>query len=200
MVPTTMNVIACPVPGGPEALQWVQRPMPEPTSDEVLIKVAAAGVNRADVLQRQGNYPPPEGASPDIPGMEIAGEIVTIGDQVTRWKVGDKVCALLAGGGYAEYATAPAGQCLPVPKKFTFAEAAALPEAIITVWANLFEAGALGSAQTALVHGGSSGIGTIAISMIKAFGAKVFVTAGSEEKCAACRKLGADFCHQLQNR
>jgi NADPH:quinone reductase len=188
-----MYAITFTTPGGPEVLQWAERPTPEPAADEVLVKIAAAGINRADVLQRQGNYPPPEGASPDIPGMEIAGEITAVGEHVKRWQKGDKVCALIAGGGYAEYAVVPEGQCLPVPKKFSLVEAAALPEGVITVWANLFEAGGLGPAQTALVHGGSSGIGTIAISMVKAYGAKIFVTAGSDEKCAACRKLGADF-------
>lgn len=193
MPPKTNHVIAISAPGGAEVLQWVERPMPEPGEDEVLVKIAAAGVNRADVLQRQGNYPPPEGAPQDIPGMEIAGEIAGVGKNVQRWKAGDKVCALLSGGGYAEYATVPEGQCLPVPKKLSMIEAASLPEGVITVWANLFEAGLLGPAQTALIHGGSSGIGTIAIAMAKTYGAKVFATAGSEEKCDACRKLGADL-------
>jgi len=191
-LPTINHVIECRSPGGPEVMQWAERPMPKAGAGEVLIKVAAAGVNRADILQRQGNYPPPEGAG-DILGMEVAGEIAAVGAKANRWKVGDKICALLAGGGYAEYATVPEGQCLPVPGNISFIEAAALPEAVVTVWANLFEAGGLQAGQTALVHGGSSGIGTVAIQMAKAAGAKIFVTAGSAEKCEACRKLGADL-------
>jgi putative PIG3 family NAD(P)H quinone oxidoreductase len=187
-----MRYIECHGSGGPEVLQWAERATPEPSADEVLIKVAAAGLNRADLLQRQGNYPAPTDAG-DILGMEVAGEVVAVGEHVKRWKAGDKVCALISGGGYAEYAVAPEGQCLPVPKKFSLVEAAALPEAVITVWANLFQLGALGPAHIALVHGGASGIGSTAIAMVKAFGAKIFVTAGSEEKCAACRKLGADL-------
>jgi NADPH:quinone reductase len=187
-----MHVIEIRTPGGPEVLQWAARPMLQPALDEVLIKVTAAGVNRADVLQRQGKYPPPPDAG-DILGMEVAGEIVAIGANVKRWKTGDKICALLSGGGYAEYAAAPEGQCLSVPKNISLTEAAALPECVITVWANLFEAGGLQPGQTALVHGGASGIGTTAIQMAKTFGAKIFVTAGNDEKCQACLKLGADL-------
>jgi putative PIG3 family NAD(P)H quinone oxidoreductase len=191
-LPKTMQVIECHGAGGPEVMRWAERSMPQPATNEVLIKIAAAGINRADILQRQGKYPPPVGAG-NILGMEVAGKIVIVGAQVKRWKAGDKVCALLSAGGYAEYVTAPADQCLPVPRKFSLTEAAALPEAVVTVWANLFEAGGLQSRQTALVHGGSSGIGTMAIQMAKAFGAKIFVTAGSDEKCAACVKLGAEL-------
>lgn len=192
-----MHVIECRSAGGPDVLQWAERLLPKPAVGEVLIKVAAAGVNRADILQRQGNYPPPEGAG-DILGMEVAGEIAALGTNVKRWKVGDKVCALLAGGGYAEFVTTPEDHCLPVPSGFTLTEASALPEAIVTVWANLFEAGGLQAGQTALVHGGSSGIGTIAIQMAKACGAKIIITAGSDEKCAACKKLGADLAINYQ--
>jgi putative PIG3 family NAD(P)H quinone oxidoreductase len=192
MLPKTNHVIEIRTPGSPEVLQWAERPMPQPAADEVLIKVVAAGLNRADILQRQGNYPPPEGAG-DILGMEVAGEIAAIGAKVKRWTSGDKIGALISGGGYAEYAVAPEEQCLPVPKNISFVEAAALPEAVITVWANLFEAGNLRADQTALVHGGSSGIGTTAIQMAKSIGAKIFVTARNEEKCAACMKLGADL-------
>ncbi len=187
-----MHAIQISRPGGPEVLQWVERPTPQPQSGDVLIKVAVAGLNRADILQRQGNYPPPEGAS-DILGMEVAGEVAAIGANVKRWKVGDKICALLSGGGYAEYVAAPEGHCLPVPKNLSLTEAAALPEAVVTVWANIFEAGGLQPGQIVLAHGGSSGIGTTAIQMVKAFGVKIFVTAGTDEKCAACLKLGADL-------
>jgi putative PIG3 family NAD(P)H quinone oxidoreductase len=187
-----MHFIECRGAGGPDVLRWSERPTPQPKAGDVLIKVAAAGINRADILQRQGNYPPPEGAG-DILGMEVSGEIVALGSGVKRWKVGDKICALLAGGGYAEYAAASETQCLPAPKNLSLAEAAALPECVVTVWANLFEAGNLQPGQTALVHGGSSGIGTTAIQMAKAFGARIFITAGSDEKCDACKKLGADL-------
>jgi putative PIG3 family NAD(P)H quinone oxidoreductase len=187
-----MHFISISRPGGPEVLRWAERPTPKPEPDEVLIKVAAAGVNRADILQRQGKYPPPEGAG-DILGLEVAGEVASAGENVKRWQAGDKICALLAGGGYAEYATAPEGQCLPAPAHLSLIESAALPECIITVWANLFEAGGLRAGATALVHGGASGIGTFAIQMAKAAGASIFVTAGSEEKCEACRRLGADL-------
>ena len=188
----SMHVIECRGAGAADVLQGAERLMPQPSADEVLIKVAAAGVNRADILQRQGKYPPPPDAG-DILGMEVAGEIVAVGERVKRWKEGDRICAILAGGGYAEYAVAPAGQCLPMPKGLSFVEAAALPECVITVWANLFETGRLHPGETVLVHGGVSGIGTTAIQMVKNFGAKIFVTAGKEEKCAACRKLGADL-------
>jgi putative PIG3 family NAD(P)H quinone oxidoreductase len=178
-------------PGGPEVLVRVTRPTPSPADGEVLIKVAAAGVNRPDVMQRQGSYPPPPGAS-DIPGLEVAGTIVALGSGVARWKVGDDVCALLAGGGYAEYTAAPEPQCLPVPHGLDFVAAAALPETCFTVWTNVFERGRLAAGETILVHGGSSGIGTTAIQMATAFGARVLVTAGSKEKCAACERLGAE--------
>jgi NADPH2:quinone reductase len=157
----------------------------------VLVKVAAAGVNRPDVLQRMGHYPPPKGAS-DIPGLELAGEVVALGAGVTRWKVGDKLTALVTGGGYAEYCVVPEPQALPVPAGFSMAEAAAMPETFFTVWHNVFERGALKSGESILIHGGSSGIGTVAIMLAKAFGARVFATAGSGDKCDACKKLGAD--------
>ena len=174
--------------GGPEVLKIARRPRPVPGEGGVLVRVAAAGINRPDLLQRQGKYPPPAGAS-DIPGLEVAGEIVDSRDP--RWTPGDKVCALLSGGGYAEYAVAPAGQCLPVPDGLSLVEAAALPETVFTVWANVFQLGRLTEGETLLVHGGSSGIGTMAIQLARSFGADVIVTAGSDEKCAACLRLGA---------
>lgn len=172
--------------------------MPLPTGSEVLIKVYAAGVNRPDVFQRKGNYPPPPGAPQDIPGLEVAGIIEQIGPEVTQWKPGDRVCALLAGGGYAEYALAQAAHCLPVPASFgrggdRFTEAASLPETVFTVWHNVFQRGRLQAGERFLVHGGTSGIGITAIQLAKAFGAEVFTTAGSDEKCAACNALGADI-------
>lgn len=172
-------------------MQWTETATPQPTGDEVLIKIAAAGINRADTLQRQGKYPPPDGAS-HIMGLEVSGAVVEVGNRASRWKIGDKVCALLSGGGYAEYVNAPEGQCLPIPHNLSWGEAATLPETLVTVWANIFESGSLQQGETVLVHGGSSGIGTTAIQMIKLFGAKVFVTVGNEEKAEACRKLGAD--------
>jgi putative PIG3 family NAD(P)H quinone oxidoreductase len=177
-------------PGGPEVLVPARRPRPSPGPGEVLIAVEAAGVNRPDVLQRQGHYPPPPGAS-DIPGLEVAGVVVALGEGVGEWAVGDRVCALLAGGGYAEYAAAPAPQCLPIPRGLTPVEAAALPETFFTVWTNVFERGRLRAGETLLVHGGSSGIGTAAIALAHAFGARVLATAGSAAKCAACEALGA---------
>ena len=186
-----MTVIAIRAPGGPEVLVPEQRPVPQPGEGEVLVKVAAAGVNRPDVMQRKGYYPPPKGAT-DIPGLEIAGEVVALGAGVTRWKIGDKVMALVVGGGYAEYCVVPESQALPVPTGFSMVEAAAMPETFFTVWHNMFERGGLKAGETLLVHGGSSGIGTAAIMLAKAFGARVFTTAGSAEKCEACRKLGAD--------
>lgn len=174
----------------PGALAPCQRPVPQAKSGEVLIRVHAAGVNRPDLLQRIGKYPPPPGIT-DIPGLEVAGEIVESGDP--RWQAGDKICALLSGGGYAGYAIAPAGQCLPVPGNLSMEEAAALPETVFTVWNNVFVRGALKPGETLLVHGGSSGIGTTAIQLAKAFGASVAVTAGTDEKCALCRTLGADI-------
>jgi putative PIG3 family NAD(P)H quinone oxidoreductase len=176
--------------GPPEVLKIAVRPRPAAGEDEVLIRVRAAGVNRPDVLQRQGGYPPPPGAS-DIPGLEVAGEIVELGAKVEAWKVGDPVCALVTGGGYAEYVAAPAPQCLPIPKGLSLVEAAGLPETFFTVWTNVFERGRLQAGETLLVHGGSSGIGTTAIQMASRLGAKVFATAGSRDKCAACERLGA---------
>jgi len=185
-----MKAITIPEFGPAENLQLEERPVPQPKDGEVLIRVHAAGINRPDILQRFGKYPPPEGIT-DIPGLEVAGEITD--SRCPQWKKEDKVIALLAGGGYAEYVTVPAGQCLPLPKTFSMAEGAALPETLFTVWYNLFVLGGLEKGKSALVHGGSSGIGTMAIRMAKALGAKIFITAGSEEKCAACRKLGADM-------
>jgi len=190
-VPATMTAIAIRAPGGPDTLVPEQRPVPRPGEGEVLVKVAAAGVNRPDVMQRQGLYPPPKGAT-DIPGLEIAGEVVALGAGVKRWKLGDKLMALVVGGGYAEYCLAYGSHCLPVPANLSLAEAAAIPETFFTVWHNTFERGHLKSGETFLVHGGSSGIGTAAIQLGKAFGAKVITTAGTNEKCEACRKLGAD--------
>jgi NADPH2:quinone reductase len=189
--PSRMTAIAIKSPGGPEVLVPEERPVPAPGPSEVLVRVRAAGVNRPDVMQRKGQYPPPPGA-PDIPGLEIAGEIAAAGDRVTRWKIGDKVCALVSGGGYAEYCLTEETTALPAPNGFTFVEAAALPETFMTVWHNVFQRGALKAGETLLVHGGTSGIGTTAIMLAKHFGAKVIVTAGSPEKCDACRKLGAD--------
>jgi len=187
-----MKAIVITQPGGPEVLQIAERPKPAYTADEVLVKVAAAGINRPDVFQRKGNYPPPPGASLDIPGLEIAGAIVETGANVTRWKVGDKVCALVMGGGYAEYCTVPAGQCLPIPNNLSFVEAASLPETFFTVWSNVFDRGNLKNAETLLVHGGSSGIGVAAIQMANALNHPVYVTAGSDEKCKFCEELGAE--------
>jgi NADPH2:quinone reductase len=190
-VPATMRAVEITQPGKPEVLKIGSRPVPQPKAGEVLIKVAAAGVNRPDTMQRAGHYPPPPGAS-DIPGLEIAGEIVALGDGVGEWRVGDKAAALVAGGGYAEYCTAPAPQCLPFPRGMSAVEAASLPETFFTVWSNVFDRAGLAPGESFLVQGGSSGIGVTAIQMVKAFGNKVFATAGSEEKCAACVKLGAD--------
>ena len=180
-------------PGEPDVLVPVERPRPSPGSGEVLIKVAAAGVNRPDVFQRRGRYPPPPGAS-DIPGLEVAGTIEVLGADVREWRVGDTVCALVAGGGYAEYCTAPAPQVLPVPRGLDVVAAAAIPETFFTVWTNVFERGRLRSGESILVHGGSSGIGTTAIQIARARGARVFATAGTAEKCAACERLGAERC------
>lgn len=186
-----MTAIEIREPGPPQVLRAVRRPLPQPKAGEVLIRVAAAGVNRPDVLQRKGLYPAPPGAS-DIPGLEVAGVVVAVGEGVTDPALGARVCALLAGGGYAEYATAPAVQCLPAPTQLALEEAAALPETFFTVWFNVFERARLRSGETLLVHGGSSGIGTSAILLGKAFGARLIVTAGTAAKCAACRELGAD--------
>jgi putative PIG3 family NAD(P)H quinone oxidoreductase len=185
-----MIAIEIRTPGDPDVLVPVERPQPKPDDGEVLIRVAAAGVNRPDVMQRRGQYAPPPGAS-DIPGLEVAGTIEELGAGVADWHVGDHVCALLAGGGYAEYAVAPAPQCLPVPRGVDLVAAAAIPETFCTVWTNVFERGRLKAREWMLVHGGSSGIGTTAIQLARAFGAFVLVTAGSDEKCAACERLGA---------
>ncbi|MGM0560095.1 MAG: NAD(P)H-quinone oxidoreductase [Pseudomonadota bacterium] len=185
-----MNAIEIAEPGGPEALKTTQRPVPQPGPGEVLVEVAAAGVNRPDVMQRQGAYAPPPGAS-DLPGLEMAGRIVACGDGVDSFRIGDQVCALVTGGGYAEYCVAPAAQCLPIPKGFSLLEGAALPETFFTVWSNVFDRGGLEPGQKLLVHGGSSGIGTTAIQLVSALGGEVYVTAGSEEKCRFCEELGA---------
>jgi putative PIG3 family NAD(P)H quinone oxidoreductase len=190
-LPATMTAIEIREPGGPEVLVPASRPCPDPGPGEVLVKVAAAGVNRPDVLQRLGGYPPPPGAS-DIPGLEIAGSIVALGEGVDGWTPGDEVTALVTGGGYAEYCAAPAVQCLPVPESLGLVEAAALPETFFTVWSNVFDRGGLTAGESFLVHGGSSGIGTTAIQLARAFGARVFATAGSAEKCVACEALGAE--------
>ena len=190
-IPATMTAIEIGTPGPPEVLRPVTRPVPQPGLEEVLIRVAAAGVNRPDVLQRKGAYPPPVGVT-DIPGLEVAGEVVGVGTGVTEPALGARVCALVAGGGYAQYVAAPAVQCLPVPAGLSLEEAAALPETFFTVYYNVFMRAWLKSGETLLVHGGSSGIGTTAILLGKALGARVIATAGNAEKCAACLKLGAD--------
>lgn len=186
----TMRAVAIERPGGPDVLQMVRLPVPEPGPGEVLVAVAAAGVNRPDLLQRQGHYPPPPGASP-LPGLEVAGHVERVGPGVARWRPGDTVCALVAGGGYAERCVVPEPQCLPVPRGLSFVEAAALPEACFTVWTNVFERGGLRPGEWLLVHGGASGIGTTAIQMARALGAVVLATAGTDEKCAACERMGA---------
>jgi NADPH:quinone reductase len=191
VLPDRMTVIAIREPGGPQVLTAELRPIPKPQAGEILVKVVAAGVNRPDVMQRMGLYPPPPGAT-DIPGLEIAGRVAARGPDVTRWKDGDPVMALVGGGGYAEYCLAHESHALPVPNGLSAVEAAAFPETFFTVWHNLFERGRLIAGETALVHGGSSGIGTTAIQLAKAFGARVIVTAGSAEKCQACLELGAD--------
>ncbi len=190
-LPASMNCVEIKKPGGPEALVPATRPVPQPMAGEILIRVAAAGVNRPDIAQRAGHYPPPPGAS-DLPGLEAAGTVAALGAGVTDWKVGDAICALTPGGAYAEYCTAPAPQCLAVPKGFDMLRAAALPENYFTVWHNLFERGALKSGESALIHGGASGIGTAAIQLAKAFGATVFTTVRNEGKAKAVRALGAD--------
>ena len=226
-IPSQMRAIEISTPGGPEVLRPGQRPVPSPAAGEVLIEVAAAGVNRPDVLQRKGGYPPPPGAS-DIPGLEVAGTIVAIGPkdhgksapqdhgksapqadksapanelapQANPWKIGDEVCALVTGGGYAEYVAAPAVQCLPVPRGLTLEQAASLPETFFTVWVNVFQRAALKNDETLLVQGGSSGIGVTAIQMARAFGHRVFVTAGTAKKCAECEKLGATRAINYRN-
>jgi NADPH:quinone reductase len=191
-LPSTMTAIGLDAPGGPEVLRPERRPLPQPGAGELLVKLAYAGVNRPDVLQRKGGYAPPPGAS-DIPGLEIAGTVVATGTGTTRFRTGDQVCGLVAGGGYAEFCTVHESNALPVPAGLSLKEAAALPETFFTVWSNVFERAALKPGETILIHGGTSGIGTTAIQLAKAFGATVFVTAGSDEKCEACRALGADL-------
>jgi NADPH:quinone reductase len=204
-LPAEMTAIEITEPGGPEVLRAARRAVPDPAEAEVLIHVEAAGVNRPDVMQRRGQYPPPPGAS-DIPGLEVAGTIVAVGSSVTRWRTGDRVCALIAGGGYAEYCVAPAPQCLPIPPNLNAVSAAAVPETFFTVWTNVFQRGALRPGERLLVHGGTSGIGTTAIQLAHALGSIVYATAGSDDKCAACRRLGAaaafnyresDFVHAV---
>jgi len=194
-----MKAVIITMAGSPSVLQIEERPVPDIAERQVLIKVLAAGVNRPDVAQRKGVYPAPPGASPDIPGLEVAGIVEKCGASVTRWKTGDAVCALIAGGGYAEYAAAEAAHCLPVPANLSFAEAASLPETVFTVWHNVFQRGGLKQGENFLVHGGSSGIGITAIQLAKAFNANVFATAGTDEKCAACTSLGADVCINYKN-
>jgi NADPH2:quinone reductase len=189
-VPQSMSHIEMTAPGGPEVLRLTTGPTPTPKPDEVLIRVQAAGVNRPDIAQRSGSYPPPPGASPLL-GLEVAGEVVAAGDAVTAYRTGDRVCALTNGGGYAEYCVAPAPQCLPWPSAYDAVRAAALPETYFTVWANLFQGGRLAASERTLIHGGSSGIGVTAIQLAKEFGATAYVTAGTDEKCAACTRLGA---------
>ena len=190
-LPNVMRAIDPEAPGGPEVLRLVERPVPHPAAGEMLIRVAAAGVNRPDVLQRKGGYPPPPGAS-SIPGLEVAGTIVAVGEGVDDAQLGQPVCALLAGGGYAEYAVAPAGQCLPIPEGLEMFEAAAIPETLFTVWTNLFERAFATEGDSVLLHGGTSGIGTMAITLSNIFGLSIIVTAGSDAKCAKALELGAD--------
>lgn len=197
-LPAQMTVVAISKPGGPEVLVPEQRALPQPGPDEILVRVQAAGVNRPDVAQRSGAYPPPPGAS-DLPGLEIAGEVVAVGSNAKRHKIGDKVMSLVAGGGYAQYCIAQDAQAMSVPSALSIKEAGALPETLMTVWHNVFERGGLKSGETLLIHGGSSGIGTMAIQLAKAFGAKVFVTVGSQDKIDACLKLGADRAINYRN-
>jgi NADPH2:quinone reductase len=190
-VPETMQVVEITRPGGPEVLKPATRPVPQPRAGEVLIQVAAAGVNRPDCLQRAGAYAPPPGAS-DLPGLEVAGAVVRVGEGASEWKAGDRVCALTPGGGYAQYCVTPAAHCLPLPRGLDLIQAASLPETFFTVWINVFERARLAPGETLLVQGGASGIGVTAIQMARAFGHRVFATAGSAEKCAACERLGAE--------
>ena len=190
-LPQQMQCIGFASPGGPEVLNLIDRPLPAPKQGEVLIKVGAAGINRADCYQRQGAYPPPPGAS-DVLGLEVSGTIAALGEGVSGWKVGDKVCALVSGGAYAQYCTAHSGSCFAIPTGYDWVKAAALPETLMTVWSNVWLRAGLKPGETLLVQGGSSGIGTTAIQLAKALGHRVFVTAGSAEKCAACEKLGAE--------
>jgi NADPH:quinone reductase len=198
VIPNNMRCVEIASPGGPEQLRLVERPVPRPGEGEVLIKVAAAGVNRPDVLQRMGLYPPPPGAS-DIPGLEIAGEVVDAGPGLTHM-LGTKVCALVSGGGYADYCVAPAGTCLPVPPVLSLEQAAAMPETLFTVWVNLFERGFAAEGDTVLVHGGTSGIGTMAIKLGSLFGLTVIVTCGSDAKCDAALKMGAVHAINYRNQ
>lgn len=193
-----MQVIEITQPGGPEVLKLAERAKPVAAADEVLIHIEAAGVNRPDCAQRQGVYPPPAGAT-DIPGLEVAGVITEVGSAVTNWKVGDRVCALVVGGGYAEYVNVPEGQCLPVPEGMTMTEAAALPETFFTVWTNLFEGGRLQKGETVLIHGGAGGIGTTAIQMASRMGARVLTTGGKPESVSICRDLGAERVIQYKS-
>ena len=186
-----MNVIEVAAPGGPQALSIGKRPIPRPQPGEVLIKVAASGLNRADAMQRNGNYPPPPGAS-DLLGLEVSGTVAEVAQDVSGRKIGDRVCALIAGGGYAQYCTAPASSCLPVPDSVSIIDAGAIPETFFTVWANIFMLGRLAQGESCLIHGGASGIGTTGIQLARAFGARVFATAGSDDKCTRCVELGAD--------
>jgi NADPH:quinone reductase len=190
-IPATMTAIEIPTPGGPEKLVAGTRPVPKPGDGEVLVRVAGAGINRADTLQRQGLYPMPPGAT-DIPGLECSGVAVALGEGCSRWQVGDRVCALLAGGGYAEYVNVPEAQCMPVPAGVDLVEAGGLPETFCTVWTNVFERSRLKPGEVFLIQGGTSGIGVTAIQLAKAFGSPVLATAGTDEKCAACREFGAD--------
>ncbi len=190
-VPETMTAIGFDAPGGPEVLKPQARPVPKPGAGEILVEIAAAGVNRPDVLQRLGGYNPPPGAS-DVPGLEFAGTVVALGEATGRYKLGDQLCGLVAGGGYAQYATVHESNALPIPAGLSLVEAAAVPETYFTVWTNVFQRGGLKEGESFMVHGGTSGIGTTAIQLAKAFGATVLATAGSAEKCAACRDLGAD--------
>ncbi len=191
VLPTQMQAVEIDRPGPDGALRLVQRPVPRPGAGELLIRVMAAGVNRPDCLQRRGMYPPPPGVS-DLPGLEVAGTVAAVGPGTQGWQAGDAVCALLAGGGYAEYCVAPVGQCLPIPRGLNWIQAAALPEAMFTVWANLFERGALAAGDTVLIHGGASGIGTTAIQLARAFAARVYATAGTDAKTELCERLGAE--------
>jgi len=186
-----MKAIVITAPGEPEVLQLQERQKPQPKPNEVLIRVKAAGINRPDVFQRKGNYPPPANVPQDVPGLEVAGIVEETGAEVTQWKTGDAVCALLGGGGYAEFAVVDARHCLPVPTNWSFTEAASLPETVFTVWHNVFQRGKLKSGETFLVHGGSGGIGITAIQLAKAFGAEIYTTVGSDDKCKACEDLGA---------
>jgi NADPH2:quinone reductase len=190
-LPESMTCIAISTPGGPDVLKPETRPLPKPGAGEILIEVHAAGVNRPDVAQREGRYPPPPGAS-DLPGLEVSGVVAALGEGASKYKIGDKVCALVHGGGYADYVTVAETIALPMPEGFSYVEAAAVPETFFTVWTNTFDRGHLAAGETILIHGGSSGIGTTAIMLAKAFGATVIVTAGSQAKCDACVKLGAD--------